>query len=152
MALMRYQPMNTLSRLQQDLDRLMSTGDPTGLWGENGTSTWMDSDWTPSVDISEKEDRFLIHADVPGVDPKDIEITMDNGVLSIRGERVFKDEEENEGRYRRVERARGSFIRRFALPETADPDNIKARSNDGVLEISIMKGEKAKPRKIEVDS
>lgn len=158
MALMRYQPrstmspFNTLSRLQQDLDRLMGTGDLGGLWGENGTSTWMDSDWAPSVDIAERDDRFVIHADVPGVNAKDIEITMDNGVLTIRGERVFKDEEKDEGRYRRVERARGSFIRRFALPETADPDQISARSRDGVLEVEIMKGEKAKPRKIEVKS
>lgn len=155
MALMRYQsrnqlsPFNTLSRLQQDLDRLMG-GDLGSLWGDNGTSSWIESDWAPSVDIAEKEDRFVIHADVPGVDPKDIEITMDNGVLTIKGERVFKDEQQEEGRYRRVERARGSFMRRFALPETADPDRISARSRDGVLEVEIMKGEKAKPRKIEV--
>lgn len=147
MALMHYQPYSTLTRLQRELDRMMGAG----LAPDEETSSWIASDWSPSVDIQEKEDRFVILADVPGVNPKDIDITMDNGVLTIRGERVFKEEEASDnGRFRRVERARGTFIRRFALPDTADPDLISASSRDGVLQVEIMKGEKAKPRRIEV--
>ena len=91
----------------------------------------------------------MILADLPGIDPKDIEITMENGTLAIRGERKSETEEEREG-YHRVERARGSFYRRFTLPDTANTDKIEARGKDGVLEIVIPKHDKVQPRKIAV--
>ncbi|RME34289.1 MAG: Hsp20/alpha crystallin family protein, partial [Gammaproteobacteria bacterium] len=85
----------------------------------------------------------------PGIDPKDIEITMEEGVLTIRGERSI-EEETQEGQYHRIERARGTFYRRFSLPDTADPERIEAHGKNGVLEIVIPKLEKVQPRKIEV--
>ena len=107
------------------------------------------SAWTPAVDIAEKDDHFLIEADIPGVDPNDIEISMENGVLTMKGERKSEVKEEKEG-YSRVERSHGSFYRHFSLPESADPDHISAKSNKGVLQITVGKKEVAKPKKISV--
>ena len=112
-------------------------------------STIATSAWTPAVDIAEKDDHFLIKADVPGVDPKDIEISMENGLLTMKGERESEIKEDKEG-YTRVERSHGSFYRRFNLPETADSEEISARSNKGVLEITVGKKEAAKPKKITI--
>lgn len=106
--------------------------------------------WTPRVDIREEDARFAILADIPGVDPKDIEITMEKGILSIRGERKAAAGAEN-GRLTRTERAYGAFHRRFALPDVADADNIQASGRNGVLEISIPKRPKAEPRRINVN-
>ena len=107
------------------------------------------SEWAPRVDIREEDKRFVIEADIPGVDPKDIEINMDKGVLSIRGERKSEKKVE-EGNYTRVERSRGVFHRRFALPDSADPQGISAKGKHGVLEISIPKRPETTPRKIDI--
>ena len=112
-------------------------------------STIATSTWTPAVDIAEKGDHFLIEADVPGVDPKDIEISMEGGVLTMKGERESETKEEREG-YTRVERSHGSFYRRFSLPQSADPEHISAKSSKGVLQITVGKKETAKPKKITV--
>jgi len=109
------------------------------------------SEWAPRVDICEEGKRFVIEADIPGVDPKDIEINMDKGVLSIRGERKSERKVE-EGNYTRVERSRGVFHRRFALPDSADPDGISATGKNGVLEISIPKRPETTPRKIQIQT
>jgi HSP20 family protein len=98
------------------------------------------SDWAPAVDIKEEDKRFLIQADIPGVDPEDIEVEMENGVLSISGQRHAEHEEEKEG-YKRIERSYGSFVRRFSLPDTADPDSIKAKCKNGALEVVVTKRE-----------
>jgi HSP20 family protein len=103
------------------------------------------------VDICEEDKRFVIEADIPGVDPRDIEINMDKGVLSIRGERKSERKVE-EGNYTRVERSRGVFHRRFALPDSADPQGISAKGKHGVLEISIPKRPETTPRKIEIQT
>jgi len=108
------------------------------------------ANWIPAVDIAEKDDYFLIEADVPGVDPKEIEVSMENGFLTVRGERKSESKTEKEG-YSRVERSHGSFYRRFSLPETADPENVSANSNKGVLQIKVGKTKISKPRKITVD-
>jgi len=113
-------------------------------------STVKISQWIPSVDIRDEQDRFLVEADIPGVKPQDIEVTMDKGVLSIRGERRH-EQTESEGGYRRVERAEGMFYHRFALPESADPENIKARGENGMLKIEIGKRERARSRRIPVE-
>lgn len=105
--------------------------------------------WIPAADIKEEPDRFVIHADIPGVDPKDIEVRMENGILSIKGQRPSETEENRTG-YRRIERVRGSFQRRFSLPDTADAAGISATSQHGVLEVVIPKQNKAQPRRIEV--
>ncbi len=112
-------------------------------------STIATSDWTPAVDVAEKDDHFLIKADVPGVDPKDIEVSMENGYLTVKGERESEVKEEKED-YTRIERSHGSFYRRFNLPDYADPNKVTASSNKGVLEIKVGKTEVAKPKKISI--
>ena len=112
-------------------------------------SSVVTSQWMPRVDIKEEGDRFLIQADLPGVDPNQIEVQMDKGILSIKGER--KTESVTEGdRYSRVERAHGVFYRRFALPDSANPEGITASGRHGVLEISSPKRPETTPRRIQV--
>ena len=144
MSMMRYEPWSLLDQMRREMNRAMDTRTAEG-------SSVATSDWVPAVDIKEDADGFLIVADIPGVDPKDIEVHMDNGVLTIKGEKESEKKEEREG-YKRVERSFGSFYRRFSLPDTADPDRISARSNNGVLEVRIAKQEKVQPRKISVGS
>ena len=147
MALVRYEPWNVFDKFQDELNR-MGLGRSIE---ESDNSNIVTSHWRPAVDIKEEENRFLIIADLPGVDPKDIEITMEDGVLTIRGERLEESREEKEG-YKRVERVSGTFYRRFSLPDSADADKIEAKGRNGVLEISLPKLEKVQPRKITVKS
>lgn len=141
MNMTRYEPWSVLTQLQREMDNLLRRdADPTSS---------PVSDWVPAVDIRETPDAWLIHADIPGVKAEDIEIHMENGVLSISGKREFDSTEEKEG-YKRVERVRGRFHRRFSLPDTANGDKISARTSNGVLDITIPKQEKVLPRKIEV--
>jgi len=109
------------------------------------------SRWSPAVDIKEEDERFLITADIPGVAPEDIDISMENGVLTIKGERKHESEEEKEG-YHRIEREHGTFMRRFALPENVDAEQIAATSKDGVVELTLPKTEEKteEPKRIEV--
>ncbi len=148
MALTRYDPWNVLSQFRDEMNRMF---EETGArWpAEPDASSVVTSAWTPAVDIKENPDAYVLVADIPGVDPKDIDITMEGGVLTIRGERKHEETEEREG-YRRRERIYGSFYRRFSLPDTADPDKIAARSKNGVVEITIPKREQAQPRRIAV--
>ncbi|APZ44030.1 Hsp20/alpha crystallin family protein [Acidihalobacter ferrooxydans] len=143
MSMVRYQPFGVLNQLYREMDRAFGLPD-------HANDDAATSDWVPAVDIKEEENAFLIHADVPGVEPKDIEVHMENGVLTIRGERKFENEEEKDG-YKRVERVRGSFYRRFTLPDTADAENISARVDKGVLELRIPKQERVRPRRINVE-
>ena len=144
MALVRYDPWNIFDQLRKEMDRAMTReGDESG--------SVVTSDWSPAVDIREDESGFTIVADIPGVDPKDIDVHMENGMLTIKGERESEKKEEKEG-YKRIERSYGSFYRRFSMPDTADADKIKAESKNGVLQISIPKQEKVQPRKISVES
>ncbi|MEE4377792.1 MAG: Hsp20/alpha crystallin family protein [Candidatus Competibacteraceae bacterium] len=145
MTLVRYEPLNLLNQLQRDVNRLFDTSRVGNE--ENGL---MASDWAPAVDIKEENDRFLIQADVPGVEPKDIDITMEKGVLTLKGQRVSESQEESE-KYKRVERVRGTFMRRFSLPETVEADKINAKFKDGVLEVTVPKGQEAQPRRIQVE-
>jgi len=147
MALVRYEPWNLFNQLQSEINRLFEARTAAG---SEDNSTVVTSHWMPAVDIREERDRFVLFADIPGVDPKDIEVTMENGVLTIRGERKLESEEEMEG-YKRVERARGTFYRRFGLPDSADPERISARGKNGVLEVTIPKHERVQPRKIAVE-
>jgi HSP20 family protein len=116
---------------------------------DGDASSVVTSQWVPRVDIKEEPNRFLILADLPGVDPNTIEVNMDKGILSIRGERHSEERTEGE-RYSRVERAHGVFYRRFALPESADPEGISATGRHGVLEIAIPKRPESTPRRISV--
>ena len=107
------------------------------------------SSWIPAVDVLETDDQFIIEADVPGVKPKDIEVTMENGVLSIKGERAAEPEAERRS-YRRMERSRGNFYRRFTMPETADSEHVSAATVNGVLKINIPKRAAVTARRIKV--
>lgn len=148
MALTRYEPWSLLDRFQEQLNRL-GYNDQQLNTNDSDFSNIVTSHWRPAVDIKEEANQFLITADLPGVDPKDIEITMENGVLTIKGERLSEAHDEGDG-YKRVERVSGTFYRRFSLPDTADAERIEANGKDGVLRITIPKHEKVQPRKIEV--
>jgi len=144
MTLVRYDNWNRLAQFRNELFHNLNQNN--AVVNQNTAA----SDWTPSVDIKEQENDFVIYADIPGVDPKDIEIQMEDGVLTIKGKRVTNNAEAEDD-YKRVERSNGSFYRRFSLPESADAENIKAKSNLGVLELTIPKTEKVKPRRITVE-
>jgi len=107
------------------------------------------SQWVPRVDIKEDKDRFVLYADLPGIDPDDIEVSMDKGILTIKGERSSESTQDTD-RFSRIERSYGSFHRRFALPDSADPEGIQARGRNGVLEIVIPKRAESAPRRIQV--
>jgi len=144
MSLVHYDPWNGMRQLQDDINRLFSG------WSTNDSSG-VTADWVPNVDINEFEDRFQLFVDVPGVDPKNVEITLESGVLTITGERFLQAAKEDETVVRRrTERGSGRFYRRFILPETVDADKVKATDRYGVLEILIPKQAKALPRKIKV--
>ncbi len=116
---------------------------------QSDQSNVVTSQWAPQVDIKEEDDQFLILADIPGVDPKDIEITMEKGILSLKGQRIDESIQQK-GKLTRVERSHGTFYRRFALPDSADPNGIKATGRHGVLEIMIPKRPESAPRRIQV--
>lgn len=139
MSLIRYEPTSLLSQFHDEVSRLFDARyNPT-------------SEWSPAVDIKETDKQYVIHADVPGVDPKSLDVTLENDILTIKGERRWEESKESES-YKRVERARGMFYRRFVLPDTADADSVTAKTRDGVLEVVIPKQEKVLPRKIKVES
>ena len=149
MNLMQYpQQRNGQSQLQDEfkqlVERFFNLGETT-----SDESSVVTSQWAPRVDIVEEPNRFAIFADLPGVDPQDVEVLMDKGILSIRGERRSEMDTQN-GRYSRIERRYGMFHRRFALPDSADAEGITANGRNGVLEISIPKRPETTPRRIQV--
>ena len=146
MTLIRYPQYNGQRLLQDEIKQVFEKFFNDG---ESDASSVVTSQWSPRVDIKEEAERFVIFADLPGVDPKDIEINMDKGMLTIRGERTTEVKSENE-RFARVERAHGVFHRRFALPDSANPEGISATGRHGVLEISIPKRPETTPRRIQV--
>ncbi len=139
MAIVHYHA--SLPRLQGQLGRFL-TGAQQGTTDASGQ-------WVPRVDIREEADRFVILADVPGVDPQAIEIQMDKGVLSLKGERAV-DAVGEDVRPTRSERGHGAFERRFALPDSADAEAITASGRHGVLRIDIPKRAETTPRRIQV--
>jgi HSP20 family protein len=141
MAIQTYKPLSLFDRLQHDVPALFNIPELEANFGTE--------EWSPAVDIKETDTDFVIHADLPGVKPDDIEVTAESGVLTLKGEREGRKEDTN-GNYKRVERFSGSFMRRFTLPETADMNKISAKTKDGVLDLIIPKTEKAKPKLIKV--
>ena len=144
MSVMHYEPWVLMGRLQRDLDRLLNQGATAGA--ENQSVT----DWVPPVDIREEDSQFVLHADLPGIEAKDIDITLEKGVLTIRS-RVLAERDEKNG-FRRVERVAGQFYRQFTLPDTADSQAVKARFANGVLEVAIPKQAQVLPRRIAVEA
>ena len=147
MSITRYSPYLGQNGLQDELKQVFDK-----FFGESESdqSNVVTSQWAPRVDIREESDRFVILADIPGVDPAAIEVHMDKGILSIKGERKTESREQTE-RYSRIERSHGTFYRRFALPDSANPDGITASGSPGVLEIAIPKRPESTPRRIEVN-
>ena len=145
MKMTRFEPWSIVDLMQGDLQRF-----PTHRLRQNDVERPA-ADWAPAVDIIEEKDRFVLRADVPGVAPGDIEISMDAGVLNVSGERHSESPDEEAG-VRRVERASGRFFRRFTLPESADASGITAKSSNGILEVAIPKLPEVQARRIEVQA
>ena len=147
----RYSPISGQDPMRALLDRFFEGGLlSNGLFQDSADeSSVVTSQWMPRVDIREEPQQFVLYADIPGVDPQDIEVQMDKGILSIRGERRSESTTEAE-RFSRVERRYGSFHRRFALPDSADPEGVAASGSNGVLEIVIPKRPETTPRRIQV--
>src|SRR6267154_6136181 len=143
-TLTRWEPFRGTTSLQEQVNRLFS--DVLERTGEESSLTA----WAPSVDIYENEHELVVKSDLPEVDPKDLDIRVENNVLSIRGERKF-EKKVNEDNYLRVERAYGSFSRSFSLANTVNPDGIKADYQNGVLTLNVPKREDAKPKQIKVN-
>jgi len=145
MNLVRWNPFGELSLLQNQMNRLFDTA-MQGWPGEaNGTT----GGWTPSADIYEYDNELVVNLDLPGVDPKTVDLRVENNVLSIRGERQF-DDKQNKESFHRVERSYGPFARSFTLSTSVDPEKIRADYKAGVLCITLPKAEAAKPRKIQI--
>lgn len=144
MTVVRYQPWALIDRLHRQLDQTFSS--ETGAAADAAQVSWI-----PPVDIREESDRFVVLADVPGVEPKDIHITADKGVLTIRGERRAREAQQPDG-WQRVERRSGTFLRRFTLPEGANVEAISARHVHGVLEVAIPKQPRLQPRRIDIEA
>jgi HSP20 family protein len=143
MALVKWDP---LREIEDMFDRYTKA---VG-WSRTGTQDIVETgDWTPRVDISETDKEFLIKAEIPEVKKDDVKVTVENGVLSIRGERK-QEKEEREKKFHRVERHYGSFLRSFALPDNVDETKIQASFKDGMLNLQIPKTKEAKPKAIEV--
>lgn len=140
------EPWSVVSQIQNEINRVFGNL-------EDGTTSSATAQWVPAVDVAEYADRFELLIDLPGVDPNAVEITLDNGVLSLAGARQFEKSAAaapDQPQQQRFERQQGRFYRRFILPDTADAENVRASGRNGVLEISIAKHPKAKPRRIAV--
>ena len=149
MQVTRYEPWTLLKTLNKDLNRL-SLFDQLINEGSNDDAT-LQSGWIPAVDIKEEEQQFVIHADLPGIDPKEIEITAEDNVLTIQGSRRAETEQKKDA-YTRRERSYGHFYRSFTLPDNANTDAIEAKGNNGVLEIILPKQAEKQARRITVKS
>jgi len=144
MALIRYQPSSLLQQFNNEINHMF-------MRDMNGTTSAADSRRMPAVDIRETDDDYRIEAEMPGIDPQAIEVTLDGNVLTLVGERSDGSEDDT-GTLRHGERSYGRFERRFTLPETADADRIEARAEQGILKLSIGKKAGSQARRIEVRS
>lgn len=144
----RWNPVNDFDDLMNRYNRLL------GLTRSNdereGKDLFSSTDWAPAVDIKETPEAFNIEAELPGMSKDDVKVTVQNGVLSIQGERKHEKETDDK-KHHRIERFYGSFLRRFTLPENVDEDSIQASFKDGVLSLTLNKAEPTEPKSIEVD-
>ncbi len=146
MTLVRWDPFRELEDMSDRLNRMISR---PALPRTNGKETMVVADWVPSVDVSETDGDYQIKAEIPDVKKEDVKVTVEDGVLTIQGERMQEKEEKGK-KYHRVERSYGSFVRSFTLPDLVDEEKVKAEFKDGVLNLHLPKSEKAKPKAIEV--
>jgi HSP20 family protein len=150
MGLVRWDPIREIDSLQGEMNRLFSSffETPTTRGGGNGTATARR--WIPAMDLIETGDHFVLKADLPGMDEGDVNIEVENNVLTVAGERKTAHEEKHEGYYR-LERATGAFSRSLTLPEGIDPESVTATFDNGVLEVRVPKPAEAKPRRVQID-
>jgi len=146
MALIRWEPAAELSTIQNEMNRLFNTyfDQPTGGRGAAATRRWV-----PAMDLIEVADQYVLRADLPGVSDEDVDIQLQDNVLTISGERKTEHENKDEGYYR-LERAFGGFSRSLTLPDGVDPTAVQAHFDRGVLEVRIPKPEQKKPRKVQI--
>jgi HSP20 family protein len=143
MSLIRYQPINLFDNFNEDINRYVANI-------RSKPAANQERNWAPAVDIREEENHYLLSADIPGVNRENIEITLENGVLTLKGERSGESGT-NGKQYRRKERVHGTFMRQFTLPETVDTQNISATVKDGVLDVVIPKQAKPLPTRITIN-
>jgi HSP20 family protein len=146
MTLVRWDPFRELEEVSDRLNRMFAR--PAAA-RTNDKETMIVADWTPSVDISETDGEYQIKAEIPDVKKEDVKVTVEDGVLTIQGERKHEKEEKGK-KFHRIERSYGSFVRTFSLPDVIDEEKVKAEFKDGVLNLYLPKSEKAKPKAIEV--
>ena len=144
MNVVRWNPFNDVSLLQNQMNRLFENALQGWPAESNGTSSWV-----PPVDIYETENDLVVTTDLPGIDPKRIDMQVENNILTIRGERRLEQKLEKEN-FHRVERTYGAFARSFTLSTAVDPEKIRANYKDGVLSISLPKAEHARPKRIQI--
>jgi HSP20 family protein len=149
MAIVRWEPFRDMLTLQDRMNRLFDESFRTARGGGAEEDWALGGSWAPLVDIYEREGNIVLKAELPGVDPKDVDIRVENNVLTLRGERKFDDEVKRDN-YHRVERAYGAFSRSFTLPNVVDTGDIKAEYRDGVLSVTLPKRAEAKPRQISI--
>ena len=147
MALIRWEPAAELNTIQNEMNRLFNTFfDQPAPAGRGGVPSRR---WIPAMDLVETADQYVLRADLPGLSDDDVNIQLEDNVLTISGERKTQHEQQEEGYYR-IERAFGSFARSLTLPEGVDPDGVQAHFDRGVLEIRIPKPEQKKPRQVQI--
>ncbi len=144
-SLVRQDPWSLMPRLQDEINRLF------GNVNQNDSSS-ATATWVPAVDVHEYADRFELHIDIPGVEPNNVELTLNGGILTLAGQREQKrpDNRREELESLRIERGQGSFYRRFVLPDTVDGEKVNATGKDGVLTVTVPKQAKAMPRRIQI--
>jgi HSP20 family protein len=147
MAIVRWEPFRDLVTIQDRMNRIFE--DAFRGQGRSGEEDWLGGNWAPPVDIYEHDGNLVLKAELPGIDPKDVDVRVENNVLTLRGERKFDSEVKRENCHR-VERAYGTFSRSFTLPNVVDTQSIKAEFKDGVLRVTMPKREEAKPKQIQV--
>ncbi len=145
MSIVRYDPFRDLRTLQEEVNRLFSNNLSLSF-GEEGIARGA---WNPNVDIYENKDQIVLEAELPGMNRGDFDLTIENNVITLRGERHFEKKDETDN-YHRVERSYGSFSRSFTLPQTVSGDGATAEYNDGVLRVTLPKKEETKARRIEI--
>jgi len=146
MNLIKWDPFRELENVSDHLNRLFSRS--TGRAGSSQEILGM-ADWTPSVDISETDTAYLIKGEIPGVKKEDVKVTVQDGMLTIQGERKMEKEEKGK-KFHRVERSYGSFMRSFRLPDDTDENKVKAEFKDGMINVIVTKSAKAKSKAINV--
>ena len=146
--LTRWNPTEEASSLSQRMERLFDEMVGSGLWRSSQERPLRGS-WVPAVNILEKQDAMVITADLPGLKAEDVEVTVEEGTLSIRGERKLEEVAENES-YHRVERLYGIFERSFTLPNSVDVEKIEARFANGEMTLTLPKREESKPRSVKI--